>query len=65
MGTSGLMSPIDGRQPIKLRDRITYLIAEFGLLFASEEYRAFNRLVTSYGLQELDRRLVQDIDLTP
>ena len=59
------MSPIDGRQPIKLRDRITYLIAEFGLLFASEEYQAFNRLVTSYGLQELDRRLAQDIDLTP
>ena len=55
------MSPIDGRQPIALRDKIS----SFGMLFASREYRAFNRLVTSYGLQELDRRLAQDIDLTP
>ena len=50
------MNPLDGRQPIALRDKIAYWIAE---------YRAFNRLVTSYGLQELDRRLAQDIDLTP
>ena len=59
------MTPLDGRQPIALRDKIAYWIASFGMLFASEEYRAFNRLVTSYGLQELDRRIAQDIDLTP
>ena len=59
------MNPINGRQPIALRDKIAYWIASFGMLFASEEYRAFNRLVTSYGLQELDRRIAQDIDLTP
>ena len=59
------MNPLDGRQPIALRDKIAYWIASFGVLFASREYRAFNRLVTSYGLQELDRRLAQDIDLTP
>ena len=50
------MNPLDGRQPIALRDKIAYWIASFGMLFASEEYRAFNRLVTSYGLQELDHR---------
>ena len=59
------MNPLDGRQPIALRDKIAYWIASFGMLFASEEYRAFSRLVTSYGLQELDRRIAQDIDLTP
>ena len=59
------MNPLDGRQPIALRDKIAYWIASFGMLFASEEYRAFNRLVTAYGLQELDRRIAQDIDLTP
>lgn len=59
------MNPLDGRQPIALRDKIAYWIASFGMLFASEEYRSFNRLVTSYGLQELDRRIAQDIDLTP
>lgn len=59
------MNPIDGRQSPRLRDRIAYLIARFGFLFASKEYAMFNRLVTSYGLQELDRRLAQDLDLTP
>lgn len=59
------MNPLDGRQPIALRDKIAYWIASFGMLFASREYRVFNSLITAYGLQELDRRLAQDIDLTP
>ena len=59
------MNPIDGRQSSRLRDRIAYLITRFGFLFASKEYVMFNRLVTTYGLQELDRRLAQDMDLTP
>ena len=59
------MNPINGRQPIALRDKIAYWIASFGMLFASREYRVFNSLITTYGAQEIDSRLLGNKDLTP
>lgn len=46
---------------LKLRDRIGYAIARFGLSIASPEYRAFCTVVNKEGLDALKQQLIKDL----